>query len=73
MESNKFIAAPGTGSWPRCRQCGEPFPLTKPNLLYCSYACQQEWHRERYHQVRQWWKEHQEEEQRRQKNTGAAA
>jgi hypothetical protein len=72
MESNKFIEAFGTGSWPRCRQCGEPFPLTKPNRVFCSYACQQEFHRQQYHQIKQWWKE-QQEEQRRQKNTVAAA
>ncbi len=45
----------------KCAECGEEFIPGKPWSKYCGYSCQQQFHRRKYHIIKEWWKQAQRE------------
>jgi hypothetical protein len=41
----------------KCDECVKEFILQMPWQRFCSYECQQTWHRRKYRAIRDWWKE----------------
>jgi hypothetical protein len=40
-----------------CVECQKEFWRSNPWHKFCSYSCQQLWHRRKYAAVRAWWRE----------------